>query len=60
MIEDHLTEEVQAKLGDLARVFNQDIDSTEWKYAELMYQAFRARMQIEIEIDQMGKAGGGA
>jgi hypothetical protein len=60
VIEDYLTEEVEARLGDLARVFNQDIDSTEWSYAELMYQAFRARMQIEAEIEQTGKLGGGS
>lgn len=50
MIENFLTEEVEAKLGDLAKVFNQDLD-TDWKYVEWLYQAFKARMKIEAEAE---------
>lgn len=49
MSEDYLTEEVEAKLGELAKVFNQDLD-TDWKYVEWIYQAFKARMKIEAEL----------
>lgn len=58
MSEDFLTEEVEAKLGDLAKVFNQDLD-TDWKYVEWLYQAFKARMKIEDELDEYRNSTGG-
>ena len=54
-----MTDEVAKRLDpELAEIFEKDLD-TDWKYVEWLYQAFKARMKIEDELDAYRKSTGG-
>lgn len=56
-MDDWLTEDVESLLSpEAARVFNQEID-TDWKYVDVLYQAFKQRLMIELGLPEPPEVG---
>lgn len=56
-MDDWLTEDVESRLSpEAARVFTREID-TDWKYVDVLYQAFKQRLMIELGLHEPPEVG---